>query len=264
MNKRKKVILLSALISLLLFLGKGLDVGDTTLVAVFAAAIAYFGLYWILEFEVIGLRLIFVFVVPVLFNFLFVYRVLASLTDVGGEIGNSGILIFSLLLGGLNYIVFLTANILNVASFKKIPLLQVAQTTLYFFTVLITFLLFDFVQSLGYSLWVDVIILFIAMFLLLYQQFWFVIGERRSLINVVTVLSLILIMAFVMFSFWPINIFLLNLSLAMVVYVLIGLVMHISKNSLTKSLTFEYIGLLIIVAAIITLMSDWGSFGNLF
>jgi hypothetical protein len=258
MDKRLKISLLSILLGASVLLSPSLELKNTTLFAVLIASAVYFGLYWILEFNVVGLRLIFVFLLPVIFNFLFAESIFNSAYDLGNWDGLN--LIIALFFGFANYILILTANILNVASVKKIPLLQVAQTSLYFFTVFTCFLAFDALQSLEQSTVLDILILIVVLFVLIYQLLWFVVDSRKILFFTTLLLDLALVLTYFVLSFWPIPYLLVNLILSAVLYVLCGLVMHSAKKSLDKSTIFEYVMVLLIVIVITYYSLDWGIF----
>lgn len=254
MQKRTRIGILSVLMGVLLLLSPSFRIGNPALFAVLFASVLYFGLYWVLEFNVIGLRLIFVFLLPIIFTFLFVQRLLSIWG--GGAISFPIAVLFSL----LTYILILTANILNVASVKKIPLLQVAQTSLYFFSTVTIFFAFDAVQGLEMGTVLDLFIVALVGFLITYQLMWFIMESRRDLINAVLMIDLALMMIFFTLSFFPIPYMLYNLILAAVFYVLSGLFMHSAKKSLTRSVVIEHVVVIAVISIISILSLDWGSF----
>lgn len=261
MEKRTKAILVSATIALFLLVSSSLGIEKSTLIAVFAAIIMYFGLYWVLEFEIVGLRLVFLFILPVLFVFSFVERSVYFSEILGGGNSGQGLLFLSVLLGVVSYVIILTANILNVASLKKIPLAQVAQTSLYFFTVILVFLITDVIQSFETGVFIDLIWLAGATFLAVSQLIWFVLSDMKMMFRISFVIILAVIFWYVVFSYWPISFLLLNLSVAVIFYILCGFVMHTAKKSLTRGTLIEYSILIISILFLIFLSSDWGSFG---
>lgn len=256
MQKRTKIGLLSVTMGVLLLLSPALRVANPALFAVLAASILYFGLYWVLEFSVIGLRLIFVFILPIIFTFLFIQRILGVSLGVGVGISLPLAVLFAVLV----YVLVLTANILNVASIKKIPLLQVAQTSLYFFTTITVFLMFDAVQSLEASTVLDTLIISVSLFVLIYQLFWFIFESRKDLLQATLVTDFLLVLAYFIISFFPIPYLLFNVVLSALFYIFIGLFMHSIKKSLVGNMVIEYI-LIIIALILLTVISfDWGSF----
>jgi len=263
MAKRTKVIILSVALGVTLLLGWRLRAESPSLTAVLVASIMYFGLYWVLEFEVVGFRLVYVFILPVLFNFMFVQRILSSEIRIFGGV-EGGELIIAVLFGILNYILILTANILNVASIRKIPLLQVAQTSSYFFSVFLSFLTFDMIQDMELSPIMDILIIGVVFYLIIHQLLWFVIENRRSLFHSTIVIDLLIVLIYLVMSFWPIPYFLLNIFLSGVMYVLCGYIMHSAKRSLTRNTELEYVFIMIVLLFLVIFTSDWGSFGGLF
>ena len=263
MTKRVRVIILSVALGITLLLGWELQAESPSLAAVLVASIMYFGLYWVLEFEVVGFRLVYVFILPVLFDFMFVQRILSSEIRVFGGV-EGGELIVAVLFALLNYVLILTANILNVASVRKIPLLQVAQTTSYFFSVFLSFLTFDMIQDMELSPIMDILIVGVVFYLIIHQLLWFVIEDRRVLLHSTIAIDLLVVLIYLVMSFWPIPYFLLNTFLSGVVYVLCGYVMHSAKRSLARNTELEYSLIMVILLLLVMLTSDWGSFGGLF
>ena len=254
MQKRTKIGVLSLMMGVLILLGPSFGVGNSTLMGVLIASALYFGLYWILEFNVIGLRLIFVFLLPIIFSFLFVQRSLALWGDRG--VGFPVAVLFS----SMVYILILTANILNVSSIKKIPLLQVAQTSLYFFSTISIFLMFDAVQGLETGTILDTLIVAVAGFIIIYQLIWFIVESRSDIFYITLLINLILVLIYFTLSFFPIPYMLYNLILASVFYVITGLFMHSVKKSLSRSVFWEYVLVIVVIATITIASLDWGSF----
>ena len=263
MTKRVKVIILSVVLGITLLFGWGLRTESPSLAAVFVASIMYFGLYWVLEFEVVGFRLVYIFVLPVLFDFMFVQRILSSEIRILGGV-EGGELIIAVLFGVLNYILILTANILNVASVRKIPLLQVAQTSSYFFTIFLSFLTFDMIQDLNLSPIMDILIVVVVFYLIIHQLLWFVIEDRNMLLHSTIAVDFLLVLIYLVMSFWPIPYFLLNIFLSGIMYVFCGYIMHSAKRSLTGGTELEYGFIMIVLLFLVMAASDWGSFGGLF
>jgi len=263
MDKRQKVKILSFIMGVTLLLSHGLNLQDSSLAALFSAVVIYFGLYWVLEFNVIGLRLIFVFILPILFDFMFVQQSLGLESSLNRDISSGIFIVVAIIFSILNYVIILTANILNVASIRKIPLLQVAQTSAYFFSVFLLFLVLSFVQGLGYSIFFNLILIFIFSFIVMYQLFWFIVEGRSLLFWVTMVCAMSLALVYEILSFFPISYVLLNISISALVYVFGGLVMHSAKKSLRGTMLIEYFVTLVILLVIIFATSDWGSFGSL-
>lgn len=263
MNKRSKAILLSIILGIAFLPSWRLKIENPSLAAIFVASIIYFGLYWVLEFNIIGLRLFFIFLLPVMFNFMFVQSAL----NLGGRflLKIEGIeILIAIIFGVLNYIVILTANILNVSSVRKIPLLQVAQTSLYFFSVFLSFMVFDSIQRIGFSPVIGLLIVFAISFLILYQLFWFIIEDRKLLFFVVLSTNFVLILVYLVLLFWPIHPILFNILMTAIVYVLSGLVMHSVKKSLTRSMELEYAIIIFALLIAVIFTSNWNSFGAIF
>ncbi len=254
MQKRTRIGVLSVLMGVLLLLSPSFHIGNPALFAVLVASVMYFGLYWVLEFNVIGLRLIFVFLLPIIFTFLFVQRLLSAWGS--GAISFPIAVFFAI----LTYVLILTANILNVASVKKIPLLQVAQTSLYFFSTVTVFFAFDAIQGLEMGTILDVLIIALVGFIITYQLMWFILESRADLFNAALMIDLALVMIYFALSFFPIPYMLYNLVLATVFYILSGLFMHSAKKSLTVGIIIEYVVVIAVISTISILSLNWGSF----
>lgn len=263
MNKRSKAILLSIILGIAFLPSWRLKIENPSLAAIFVASIIYFGLYWVLEFNIIGLRLFFIFLLPIMFDFMFIQSTLSLgsrfLMNVEGVE-----LFIAIIFGILNYIIILTANILNVSSVRKIPLLQVAQTSLYFFSVFLFFLVFDSIQRIELSPVIDIFLIFTLSFLILYQLFWFIIEDKKLLFFTVLSADFALILVYIVLSFWPIHPILFNILMTAVVYVLSGLVMHSIKKSLTRGTELEYAIIILVLLITVIVTSNWNSFGSIF
>lgn len=142
-DKRGKLILVSALVTLLAFFFKISQKSDTlslfqvSLNASLIAVVSYIGLLWAFKFMVTLRSMVYVLsqaslIVFVLTVFLemFVFRRVGRVYEVLILLTISGLMFFG------TYGSFLMANIFNVAQFKELPLVQVGKTTSFILTIL--------------------------------------------------------------------------------------------------------------------------------
>lgn len=135
-------------------------------------------------------------------------------------------LIFISIYGSLIYSVMLIENVFNVAKTKNIQLLRVART-IYFFVSSFTVFLFSYVL-LSFHLFgfFTGLIFLVFIFFISYTFFWSFRLEkavRREDIFLSMGGAIILFELMIIFSFWPLNIYLISLLLTSVYYSILGI-----------------------------------------
>ena len=258
-GKRQRIFVVAALVVLFVF---GLkvwgqpewSVGQVVLVAAVAAFMSAVGLAWAFRFDVS--RLGYLTVLPqssmfvfgyVLFVEMFFFQRFQRIYE--AVIFGALLLIFLVVLG----IVFLTANVLNVSTIKKIPLLQVAQTSSYAITLFNVFFIGFFIISLGLMPWFTLPLLLVlywsATFLHL-SHFsidlkivsWYSAGIALSSMCIAVALLL-----------WPVDNLFRVLLPTLVVYIGIGIIMHDIRKALRPLINWEYF--IIVVLVVIMLLA---------
>ncbi|MEA3356840.1 MAG: hypothetical protein U9Q67_00145 [Patescibacteria group bacterium] len=267
-GKRRRIVLVSLVLVLLVF---GLKIWKqedwsfdrALLVAIGASIIAYLGLAWALRFEISETGWLTVLPQPaifvmgvVLFFEMFFFQQFERIYE--------GV-VFGLLLAGFVIVivlVFLTANILNVAKVRDIPLIQAAQTSSYLISLLSVYVVSFSLISSGLGIFDVVLMMFGTCWLIVYVHLshfsigenlvrWYSAGIAWAAVSVGAALLL-----------WPLEALFVSLIPAVIVYVGIGLVMHKLKKLLGLQIYLEYIIVLVLVLLIILLRANWGIGGR--
>ena len=203
--KRLKIILLSFGISFSLFFTKIFARGegslDIYLVGLIYALVAMVGLVWALNLQVRARSVKYIFqgglfvFSEVVFVLLFFFKQFDRIYE--------GVLLILLLLflGAITYVCFLMINIFNVALYKDLPLISVAQTVLYIITLLMMYFLTFGVLASGFPLYIIIPVIFFMYIFLLYMQFNDIDFDYSHLWYVVVIISLINIFLLIPFIF---------------------------------------------------------------
>ena len=170
-EKRGKLILISAFVSLSLFVTKltqnttQVDVKDVYLTAGVYFLIVFFGLIWALDFNLkrrsfllLAQAVLFVASQELFIEFFFFQKF--------SRVYEAFILLFLIIMCFvINYFTFLSINVLNVNLFKKIPLAQVGRTGSFLISILMMyFYTFSLLLS-GFPLYITLALIFILYFI---------------------------------------------------------------------------------------------------
>lgn len=268
-GKRQRILVVAALVVLFVF---GLkvwgqpdwSVEQVVVVAAVAAFLSAVGVAWALRFDVTRIGYLTVIPMPAMFVFgyvlfveMFFFQRFQRIYE--AVMFGALLIIFLMVLG----IVFLTANVLNVSTFKKIPLLQVAQTSSYAITLFNVFFIGFFIISLGFMPWFT-----LPLLLLLYWSASFLHLSHFS-IDLRTVVWYSLGIAFSAMCIagalliWPVDNLFRVLLPTLVVYIGIGIIMHDVRKALRPLINWEYIIIVVIVVMILLSRAVWGIGGHL-
>ena len=141
------------------------------------------------------------------------------------------------------YFTLLSANILNVAKNKPLPLFRVAYTVLFLSTLFTGFLFFTLIYKAVLPVWLQLALIFIIVFILGLASLWTVeIPERpaRKLAALSLFLSLMATETAVFISFLPIESFFRALALATSLYIYLGVGHQYLRRSLSHTSLVEY------------------------
>ena len=255
MNKRKRFIATSIILSLGLFAVQLVKLEVRYQAIAVLSVLAYFFSAWALYKDLNGIEWLTVLILPVFYTaasgfffFLLPQRWLTRL------------LIASLYGFGV-YALLLTENIYSVAAIRTIQLLRAAQTVGFLLTLMTAFFLFDTIFSLRLQFWLNFILIFLAGFPLILQSFWSV--ELEEKINAKVFLytlfiSLILAETALFLSFWPVTVAAGSLFLTTSLYVLLGVCHEHFKERLFKKTLKEYLWVGVIVFLVTFLITAWG------
>jgi len=170
-------------------------------------------------------------------------------------------ILLAVFMGGL-VVSFLAANILNVSTFKKIPLLQVAHTVSYVLTLFSVFFLAFFFMNLDWNIYITCAVLFISYYLAAYLHLsHFEIKVKHVSWYAAGIAIISTLLAFVM-MLWPVDTLFRVLLPTIAVYIGVGLVMHQVKEMLRPLIHWAYLILALIVFIVILLNSTWGIAGK--
>ncbi len=268
-GKRQRIIFLAVFIVAFVF---GLkwrwpqvwEVHYVMIVAAAAALITYVGLTWAFRFDVKMRGLLNVLPQPAIFIFGTVLFLEMFFFTRFERIYES--IVFALLL--LLFIVvfsgvFLTANILNVGTIKKIPLLQVGQTLSYVITLWSIYVTtFSFIES-ALNMVLLILILFVLYTILgavhlsqfelpSKQTLWYALGISWASVMILTVLLM-----------WPLSSAIVALAPAVVFYIGAGILMHQARRVWSIIILSEYFLILLGLVIVLFVEASWGIGGKL-
>lgn len=163
----------------------------------------------------------------------------------------------ALIFGLSFYSLLLSQNVFNVASIRTIPLYRAASTTAFLFTLITAFFIFNVIHAFNLLFIFNGLLVFTLSFPLIAQILWSI-EMKEKLDSSVFIHSFILSLSLgeisLVLSFWPMVTTMWSLSLASVMYVLVGLSTQVLRDRITKRVFWEYltIGALIFLVAYIT------------
>jgi len=255
MTKRRKIILVSLLLSLgLVFVQWGV-VRQRYLGISILSILSYFLSVWVLKGGIKRIHWLTVFLLPAFFTagvgfffFLLPAQWLPRLS-----------VVFFYTLG--IYILLLTENIFSVASERSIQLTRAAQATAFLLILVTAFLLFDTVFSFRLDFWVNFLAVFLISFFLFLHGLWSSTFEERfspKILTLALVFSFILGEFALAISFWPLTVATSSLFLITVLYILLGLAQNLLQERLFKKTIQEFLWVGIIVFLTIFFTTQWG------
>lgn len=209
------------------------------------------------NYDLNGIELITMFVLPVLLSVSFALFFLIFLSQVQSILPRAGLVIsFAVSL----YIILLSENIFNVSAERGIPLLRAAQTVGYLTTLFVSFAFFSLLYSIGFDSWLIGLIVMAAGTVLFAQAFWQIELQTNlstELVNAALVGGLVIGETAVLLTFWPLRPLGAGLALTTVVYVVLGLLQHQIRNRLDKRTTREYLIVGFGVFLLLYLITSW-------
>lgn len=208
----------------------------------------------LVSYDLSGIELITMFVLPVLLSTSFALFFLIFLPDLLTRSILVSSFAFSL------YIILLSENIFNVSAERSIPLLRAAQTVGYLSTLFVSFAFYSLLFSMGFDSWLIGLVVLASGTVLFAQAFWQVeLKENLSnpLINASLVGGLIIGQIAVMLTFWPLRPLGAGLALTTVVYVVLGLMQHEIRERLNINTAREYLIVGVAVFLLLILITNW-------
>ncbi|PJE67506.1 hypothetical protein COU95_02100 [Candidatus Shapirobacteria bacterium CG10_big_fil_rev_8_21_14_0_10_40_9] len=159
------------------------------------------------------------------------------------------------------YALLLTENIFSVAAIRTIQLLRAAHAVGFLLTLLTAFFLFDTIFSFRISGWWNSLLVFGVSLPLFLQGLWSVNLEEkltRRILDYTFFLSLVSGELAFIISFYPVTIAMASLFLTTSIYVTLGLVQAEFQERLFKQTIYEYLGVGIVVLAVMLGTAKWG------
>lgn len=154
------------------------------------------------------------------------------------------------------YSLLLSQNVFNVAAQRTIPLYRAASTVAFLFTLITAFFIFNVIFALRMPFYLNGLFVFVISFLLIIQFLWTIEMSKISSGILVCSFSLALLVGevAVALSFWPVAPTIWSLTLAALIYVLLGIITQYIKERLNKRLLAEYMGVggLVLLFALFT------------
>jgi hypothetical protein len=263
-GKRQRIFVLSAAIVLLVF---GLkvwgrsewSVEQAVLVAAGASVLSVFGLMWAFRFDVTRIAYLTVIPQPTLFVFgyilfleMFFFQRFERIYE--AVLFGALLIVFLAVLG----IVFLTANILNVATIKNIPLLQVAQTSSYVITLFNAFFIAFFIVSLGLMPWYTAPLLLLLYWAVSFLHLAHFTHDVRTAAWFAFGIGCVSACAGGVLLLWPVDTLFRVLLPTVIIYIGVGIIMHDIRKALRPLINWEYFIILAIVAIILMSRAVWG------
>lgn len=263
-GKRHRIFFLSAVLVAFVF---GLKVwrkgewsfNEAIITAAVAAFLTYVGLLWAFRFDVQKDGFFAVLTQPSIFVFcsvLFLTLFFFQRFERFYESLVFGVLL--LILAGVLAVVFLTANILNVATVKKLPLLKVAQTSSYVISLFsVYFVTFSLISG-GLNVILMIFLLLIAYFLIIWTHLshFSINGSHVRLYSFSIAWSAMAVIAALLF--WPVDLLFIALAPVIVVYIGMGIVMQYVGKTLTTKDFWEFMILAVFTLGVIAFQAKWG------
>lgn len=251
LNKRQKIIIASVILTFGLLSTQLVDFNLRFRFLAGLTVLAYILSLWALWEGINFLKAIILLILPTLFAlglasfyFLLPVRWLTRLP-------------VALIFGLSYYLLLLSQNVFNVASIRTIPLYRAASTTAFLFTLITAFFLFNVIHAFNLLFIWNGLLVFTVGFFLILQIIWSI-DMKERLSTAVTVQSFTLSFSLaeisMVLSFWPMVTTMWSLTLASVMYVLIGLTTQILRDRMGRRVLWEYlsIGTLIFLVAFLT------------
>lgn len=251
LNKRQKIIITSALLTIGLLSTQMVDFNLRFKFMVGLGITAYFLSLWALWEGMDRTKSIILMILPVFFTmavasfyFLLPIRWLTRLP-------------VALFFGFMFYLLLLAQNVFNVASIRTIPLYRAASTAAFLFTLLSAFFIYNVIYAFNMMFLWNGLVVFLVSLPLAIQVLWSLEMEEKvsgSLLIQSFILSLILGELAIAFSFWPLVTTIWSLTLSSAMYVLLGLATHILRSRISGRVVGEYlfIGALVFMFALFT------------
>jgi len=254
LTKRQKIAVSTVFLSAALFLLPGLQAEYKIYALAALILLSYLLSAWSIFSDLTGLEFVTLFVLPVVLTAsfgLFIFRFEPAIVVR---------IILSATFGLVYYTILLAENIFNVSVERNIPLLRAANTVGYLTTLFVSFAFFSLLFGIGIEGWLYTLITFIVGFFLFLQSIWQIEldeTETTALVRNSFVAALVLAQLAWLLTFWPLLAPRIGLSLAAMVYVLLGLIQHMVKGDLSARSLGEYLFVALSVFLLLAATTSW-------
>ncbi len=254
LTKRQKIAISTVFLSSALFLLPGLH-SEYKLYALGAIIVlSYLLSAWSIYVDLSGLEFLTLFVLPVVLTASFALFVFRFEPGIFLRVALAGTF------GLAYYTIILAENIFNVSVERNIPLLRAANTVGYLTTLFVSFAFFSLLFSVGVEGWIFTLVAFLVGFFLFLQAIWQIELEEtdiKKLLRNSFVAAFVLTQFAWLLTFWPLPAARIGLSLAALVYVLLGVVQHMVKENLSARSLGEYLFVALSVFLLLAATTSW-------
>ncbi len=245
------------------FLGAGDDISVDFVNPLVLAVQAILLMFWVAEFNVSGERFLTILGFPALGALVFSLFMELIVSTIFGQLGIiSFVFISGLFFAFFIYIIFLTANIINVAYLQDIPLGQAGRAAYYILNMILVYLLYLMIVSNAVNLIIQIILLFSITFFVVNSTLWTIrlrVGKRML---VASSISFLISFAYLILAIWPIDVTYITFVLLILLYITLGLALEV-RDRISRMVWIEYGLLLLFVFTVLLLISSWGINGPL-
>jgi len=243
-------------------LGKVINLNQEIVKALLVSLLFFFGLFWVLGFNVKGMRFVtilgyssFLVFIQSLFLELVIFQHI-------GRISEKTISLFLLLLFGITiYFLILTVNILNISYVSRIPLAQAAKAANFLYTLFGAYFTFLLLLRSGVGEVVEIVIFTLVILILTLNTFWFKKESIRQLVGETSAVVLCMITLYLIFLMWPLSAEVASMFYIVVFYILLGLGLE-ERETTSVVMRIEYMLLFGVAVFLLLKLAVWGINGT--
>lgn len=264
MTLRSKAIILSILFIFLYLvlqiidLSKVFSINQEVVKALVVSILFLVGLYWVLGFNIRGIR--FITILGYSFYLVFIYSLFLELIVFQNvsRISEKTLSLLILLVFGFSiYFIILTVNILNVSYISRIPLAQAAKAANFLYTLFGAYFSFLLILRAGVEIPFKLIPFVLVVFLLTLNTFWFKKESVKQLFGETIAVVLIMGTLFCIFLIWPLSVEVATMLYIVVFYILLGLGLE-ERETTSTLMEIEYVVLLVFTIFLLLKLTAWG------
>ena len=254
-SKRQQFVIVVIILAIGLTATQLVSIDERNIMVIGLASFALISTLVVLREDLKGIEYLMLVILPVMFTVSIAYSYF--LLPVRWLTRVPTVLFYSVIM----YAALLTENIYNVAAHRSIQLLRAAQTVGLLITLITIFLLFNTIFSFHLKAYLNVLLVFLVCFPLVFQSLWSVVLEesftRKVLVPSFVVSLLFSELAF-MFSFWPINTTIWALFLTTILYSMMSVLQQRLLERLFPDTLKEYLRVVAITFILALITTHWG------